>query len=57
MGNLLLSKKDVEILNSKKGLRKLFTGEDFDYRNAIHLTQYDIELRALHEELIKSITC
>ena len=53
MGNLILNKKDVEILNSKKGLKNLFTNPEYDYQKALHLTKFDLEMRGLHEELIK----
>ncbi len=48
-----LSHKDIEILNSKLGLRNLFSDEKVDVRRTLRLTKYEIKLRELQAELIK----
>ena len=48
-----LSQKDVELLNSKIGLRLLFSQKHIDTHKALRLTKYEVKLRAYQAELIK----
>ncbi len=48
-----LSKKDLELINSKFGLRYLFADKKTDVLKALRLTKYELELRTLQAELIK----
>ncbi len=47
-----LSNEDVELLNSKIGLRYLFANEKVDPFKALRQTKYEMELRALQAKLI-----
>ena len=53
MTALNLSKEDIEILNSKIGLKHLFAEKKLNYEKALRLTRYEIKLRELQTELIK----
>jgi polyphosphate kinase 2 len=48
-----LSAADVEVLNSKMGLRYLFSSDKVDVERVLRQTQYEQHLRNLQEELIK----
>ena len=47
-----LSSSDIELLNSKVGIRKLLAEEKVDISKALRQTQYEAELAALQEQLI-----
>lgn len=47
-----LTDKDVEILNSKIGLKKLIANSTIDLEKALSSTEYELELRELQEQLI-----
>lgn len=53
MQELKLSKEEVAILNSKIGLKHLFSEKKLNYEKALRQAKYEIELRALQTELIK----
>lgn len=53
MKNLKLTKEDVEILNSKIGLKNLFSEKKLNFEKALRMTRYELKLRALQVELIK----
>lgn len=53
MKNIKLSEQDVEILNSKFGLKNLLSDKKVDLDKALRLAKYEIELRMLQTELIK----
>lgn len=53
MENIKLSPQDVELLNSKIGIRKLLENEIVDLQKVLRLTKYEVELSALQEQLIK----
>jgi len=53
MENIKLSPQDVELLNTKIGIRKLLENEIVDLQKVLRLTKYEVELSALQEELIK----
>lgn len=48
-----LSKKDLEDLNTKVGLKQLFANEKVDPQKALKQTRYELELRSLQAELVK----
>ena len=48
-----LSKADIDILNSKIGLRYLLSDEKIDLEKTLRQTRYEIKLRELQAELIK----
>ena len=53
MQELKLSKADIAILNSKIGLKHLFSEKRLNYEKALRQAKYEIELRELQTELIK----
>ncbi|MBT8220261.1 MAG: polyphosphate kinase 2 [Bacteroidia bacterium] len=53
MSKKKLTKKELELLNSKVGLKTLFNQEQLDIPLALVRVRYDYELRKLQEELIK----
>ena len=48
-----LSKEDIEILNSKIGLKYLLSEKKVNLEKALRLARYEIRLRELQAELIK----
>ena len=48
-----LTQEDVEILNSKIGLKNLFADKKVNIEKALRMARYEIELRELQAELIK----
>lgn len=48
-----LSQEEVELLNSKMGIRKLFESEEVDIERALRQTRYENRLSELQLELIK----
>jgi len=48
-----LSQADIDILNSKTGLRYLLSDEKIDLEKTLRQTRYEIKLRELQAELIK----
>jgi polyphosphate kinase 2 (PPK2 family) len=48
-----LSQEEVELLNSKMGIRKLFETEDVDIERALRQTKYENRLSELQIDLIK----
>ncbi len=48
-----LSKKDVEIINTKLGLRYLFAEKKINLEKVLRFAKYELELKKLQEELIK----
>ena len=53
MEELNLSQEDVEILNSKFGLKYLFADRKVDVTKALRMARYELKLRELQAELIK----
>jgi len=53
MENIKLSPKDIELLNTKIGIRKLLENDKVDLHKALRLTKYEVELAHLQEQLIK----
>ncbi len=53
MEKLTLSKEDLQILNSKYGLKYLLADRKTDVDKALRLARYEIKLRELQAELIK----
>ena len=53
MENLKLTQKDIELLNSKMGIRKLLDNKDIDLDKALRQTKYEAQLAELQVELIK----
>ncbi|MDA7625644.1 polyphosphate kinase 2, partial [bacterium] len=53
MKDLKLTKEDVEILNTKIGLKNLFSEKKLNYEKALRITRYELKLRELQVELIK----
>ncbi len=47
-----LSKKDIELLNSKMGIKKLLSNNTVDIEKALNAVKYDIRLKKLQEQLI-----
>ena len=47
-----LTNKNVEILNTKVGLKKLIANNVIDLEKSLNATQYELELRGLQEQLI-----
>ncbi|MFT7010622.1 MAG: polyphosphate kinase 2 [Flavobacteriales bacterium] len=47
-----LTNKDVEILNTKIGLKKLIATNVIDLEKSLNATKYELELRGLQEQLI-----
>ena len=47
-----LTDKDVEILNTKVGLKKLIANNVVDLEKSLNGTKYELELRSLQEQLI-----
>ena len=47
-----LTNKDVEILNTKIGLKKLIANNVIDLEKSLNATKYELELRGLQEQLI-----
>lgn len=52
MENVKLTADDVELLNSKMGIRKLLISETVDVEKALKQTKYETELASLQEQLI-----
>ena len=48
-----LTKEEVELLNSKIGLKRLFAKKNIDIKKVLRDTKYEIELRERQAELIK----
>ena len=48
-----LTSKDLEILNSKIGLKNLLADKKFDLEKSLRLSKYELKLRSLQTELIK----
>lgn len=48
-----LSDKDIEILNSKIGLKKLLASSQIDVEKALRATKYELKLRKAQEKLIE----
>lgn len=53
MSKLQLSPEEVEILNSKEGLKYLLQGRNVDVRKALRAVQYEEELVAAQGEMVK----
>lgn len=53
MSKLNLTEEDIEILNSKIGLKYLFADKKTNYEKALRIARYEINLRELQAELIK----
>jgi len=53
MENIKLSPQDVDLLNTKIGIRKLLENKNVDLEKALRLTKYEVELASLQEQLIK----
>ncbi len=53
MSDRRLSKQDVDIINSKLGLRYLFSEEKVDIDRVLRQTKYEFHLRNLQADLIK----
>ena len=51
--NLMLTPEDLEILNSKIGLKNLFVNKKIDLEKSLRYSKYEIELRKRQEELVK----
>ena len=47
-----LTTKDIELLNSKIGLKKLLSSNNVDVEKALRATKYELKLRELQEQLI-----
>ncbi len=52
MENIKLTAEDIELLNSKMGLRKLLESEKIDVNKALKQTKYEAQLAGLQEQLI-----
>ncbi|MCB9285599.1 MAG: polyphosphate kinase 2 [Lewinellaceae bacterium] len=50
---LTLSKEDIDVLNSKIGLKHLLMDKTLNYEKALNQARYEIRLRDLQTELIK----
>lgn len=48
-----LTDEDVQILNSKLGIRQMLSSNTIDIEKALNATKYEINLRKLQEQLIK----
>ncbi|KPM48419.1 polyphosphate kinase 2 [Jiulongibacter sediminis] len=48
-----LTEEEVELLNSKEGLRRLFANKKVNLERALRLANYDVTLKELQTELIK----
>ncbi|WP_304236483.1 polyphosphate kinase 2 [Jiulongibacter sediminis] len=48
-----LTEEEVELLNSKDGLRRLFANKKVNLERALRLANYDVTLKELQTELIK----
>ena len=53
MKNIELTAKELEIINSKIGLKNLLAEKKFDLEKSLRLTKYELKLRELQTELIK----
>ena len=53
MENLKLTQKDIELLNSKMGIRKLLENDAIDIDKALRQTKYEASLTELQVDLIK----
>lgn len=53
MKNLTLTEEDIEILNSRIGLKYLLADKKLNYEKALRLARYELELRERQTELIK----
>ena len=53
MKNIELTPKELEIINSKIGLKNLLAEKKFDLEKSLRLTKYELKLRELQTELIK----
>jgi len=53
MKNVAINHTDLSLLNSKNGLRNLFTNKTIDIESVIELTKYEASLQSLQVELIK----
>ena len=53
MGDLKLTEEDIQILNSKIGLKHLLADKKLNYEKALRLARYELKLRELQTELIK----
>lgn len=53
MEDFKLTKQDVEVLNSKKGIRNLLSSKTTDVKKALRVTKYESQLEELQVELIK----
>ncbi|MEZ4952954.1 MAG: polyphosphate kinase 2 [Saprospiraceae bacterium] len=53
MSALKLTPEDIEILNSRIGLKHLLADRKLNYEKALRLARYEIRLRELQTELIK----
>ena len=53
MNKIELTEEDIQLLNSKMGLRQLFTEKRLNYQKTLRITRYVNELRDLQTELIK----
>ena len=53
MNTLNLTKEEIEILNSKIGLKYLLADKKLNYEKALRFAKYEMELRELQTELIK----
>ena len=51
--DIVLSDEDVELLNSKIGMKHLFADKRVDVAEALKMTRYEISMRQLQEELVK----
>ncbi len=48
-----LSRKELEILNSKIGFKHLFRQEEIDIEQVLKMASYELELRELQAEFVK----
>lgn len=53
MEKITLTPEDIQLLNSKMGIRKLLENESVDVGKALRLTRYEANLALLQEDLIK----
>lgn len=53
MANYKFIEDDIDILNSKIGLKHLFADKKLNYEKALRIARYEIKLRELQTELIK----
>lgn len=53
MEEIKLSEKDVQLLNTKMGIRKLLESENIDLQKALRQTKYELKLAELQEQLIE----